>query len=158
MSLVRVWFLMLVPVTMCQGDAWDEFSEWRRQCGLPQVKEDPAMTKWAQAKANYRAFHRLKNGHQGPRNPAGWREGTGEAKPVWGWLTCCQEEDAAYGGAGMCVGLDGDRYMVLVLRGGNGRCLLRSRNDIPIHNTSRLTTRPYRVQIRTKESNFDVVR
>ena len=116
------------------------------------------MAKFAQEKANYRAYYRLKNGHQGPQPIAGWREGTGEARSVWGWLTCCQEESAAYGGAGMCVGLDGDRYMVLVLRGGSGRCLLRSRNNVPIYDTSRLTAKPYRIQVRTKESDFDVVR
>lgn len=116
------------------------------------------MTKWAQEKANYRAYYRLQNGHQGPQTPGGWREGTGEATSGWGWLTCCQEENAVSGGAGMCVGLDGERYMVLVLRGGSGRSLLGSRNNIPIHDTSRLTAKPFRIQIRTKESNFDVVR
>ena len=158
MAFLRIWILVLVPAALCQADAWDEFCEWRTRCGLPQIQEDPVMTKWAQEKANFRAYYRLKNGHQGPRTPAGWREGTGEAKSFWGWLTCCQEEDAAYGGAGICIGLDGERYMVLALRGGSGRSLFRSRTNIPIHDTSRLTAKPYRIQIRTKERNFDVVR
>lgn len=158
MSAFRGCLFLLVASSVCHADPWDEFCEWRRRVGLPQIKEDPAMTKWAQNKANYRAFHRLKNGHQGPTTPAGWREGTGEATSMWGWLTCCQEEDAVYGGAGMCVGWDGERYMCLVLRGGSGRSLLGRRNNIPIHDTSRLTARPYRVQRRTKERNFDIVR
>jgi hypothetical protein len=123
---------------------WTEFCKWRELVGLPQVKEDADMTKFATRKACYRAFHRLKDGHDGPECPPGWREGTAAAKPTWGWLTCCQEEDAEYGGAGMCVAKNGDRYMVLVLRGGTGEALI-PRDNIPIHDTSHLTPNPIRI-------------
>src|SRR5690606_31519384 len=109
------------------------------------LREVPEMTAFAQNKANYRAFHRLKDGHQGPQAPFGWREGTGEATSDWGWLTCCQEEDAVEGGAGLTIGRDGERYMVLVLRGGSGRSLLGRRNNSPVHNTSYVNPRPWRI-------------
>ena len=132
--------LLLIP-NLAAADAWDEFCEWRRRVGLPQVQKDPAMMKFAQDKANYRAYYGLQNGHQGPKQPYSWREGTGEATATWGFLTCCMEEDATHGGAGLCIGKDGQRYMVLVLRGGSGQALI-SRHQIPVHNTSYLTPKP----------------
>ena len=124
---------------LAHADGWAEFCEWRRRMGLPQVQQDPAMMAFAQNKANYQAS-RLISGHAGPRTPAGWREGTGNAAASWGWLTCCMEEDARFGGAGMAYGRDGQRYMVLVVRGGSGRALVRRRN-LPTFNTSHLTPR-----------------
>jgi len=130
--------------TQVYGDAMDEVNEWRRRSGLRPFVEDPQMTKFARMKAEYRAMRNLRNGHQGPKAPGNWREGTGEAKPVWGWLTCETESDFKYAGAAMCVGRDGTRYMVLVCRGGSGRALI-SRNNAPVHNTSHLTPNPPRV-------------
>ena len=77
----------------------DEINEWRRRSGLRPFIEDPAMTRFAQMKAKYRAAKNLRNGHQGPQAPAGWREGTGEASSSWGWLTCESESDFTYAGA-----------------------------------------------------------
>ncbi len=136
------------------SEAWAEFNEWRRLCGLPQIKESPEMTAFAQNKANYRAFYRLKNNHAGPKAPDGWREGCAEAFPFWGWLSCRQEEDALEGGAGLAVGLDGERYMVLVLRGGSGRCLLATgRDNTPVHDTSYMSKRPWRIPRGAKSYN-----
>ena len=122
------------------ADAWDEVCEWRRRAGLPQMKEDPALTKFAMMKARYRAERGLKDGHQGPKCPKGCTEGTGEAKPSWGILTCLLETDAQTGGAGLCIGRDGERYMVLVVRGHTKHLI--NPNKIPVFNTSYLTPNP----------------
>lgn len=135
--------VVTVLATHVHGDGMDEVNEWRRRAGLPAYREDPEMTKFAMMKARYRAERGLKNGHQGPQPPAGWHEGTGEASGHWGWLTCEMECDFQYAGAGMCVGHDGERYMVLVCRGGSGRPLI-SRQQVPVHNTSHLTPAPDR--------------
>lgn len=119
--------------------AMQEVNYWRKLNRLPPVVEDPELTKFAQMKAEYRAKRGLKDGHQGPVNPPGTREGTGEATPEWGWLTCVMEETADEGGAGIAVGADGERYMVLVLRGGGDAPI--GRNVRP-HDTSFLTPDP----------------
>ncbi len=142
------WMLSMIIVLTTQAivsaDAIDEVNEWRKRSGLPLFIEDPAMTKFATMKARYRAERNLRDGHQGPRPPAGWHEGTGEAYATWGWLTCETESEFMYAGAGICVGRDGTRFMVLVCRDGSGRALL-PREDSPVHNTSHLTRNPPRV-------------
>lgn len=100
--------------------AMKEVNHWRTQNGLPPLKEVPWMTKFAQKKAEWRAARLAQNGHQGPACPAGCREGTGEATPSWGWLTCCQEESGKWAGAGVAIGADGQRYMVLIIHGTRG--------------------------------------
>jgi hypothetical protein len=136
--------VMLVSQTSSMADGMDEVNEWRRRTGLPRFVEDPAMTRFAEMKARYRAQRNLRDGHQGPTPPAGWHEGTGEAKPSWGWLTCESESDYQYAGAAVCVGADGTRFMVLVCRQGSGRALI-SRHRAPVHDTSSLTPDPPRV-------------
>ncbi len=126
------------------ADGMAEVNEWRRRCGLPPFLEDPTLTEFALAKARYRAERNLRDGHRGPKPAATWHEGTGEASPSWGWLTCEMESDFKYAGAGVCVGSDGTRYMVLVCREGSGRALL-ARQNAPVHNTSYLTPNPPRV-------------
>ena len=138
------------------GDGMDEVNEWRRRSGLPAFIEDPAMTQFAMMKARYRAERHLRDGHQGPAAPAGWHEGTGEAQPVWGWLTCEMESDFQYAGAAMCVGSDGTRYMVLVCRSGTGRALI-GRQGAPVHKTSHLTPNPPRVGVPVSNSASPVV-
>lgn len=141
---MRFLMLSIALITFVEnsaGDAMDEVNEWRRRSGLRPFIEDPAMTQFAQQKARYRAANHLRNGHQGPRPPAGWHEGTGEATANWGWLTCEMESDYTYAGAGVCVGRDGTRYMVLVCRDGSGRALL-PRQGAPVHSTSHLTPHP----------------
>ena len=117
------WMLSMIIVLTTQAivsaDAIDEVNEWRKRSGLPLFIEDPAMTKFATMKARYRAERNLRDGHQGPRPPAGWHEGTGEAYATWGWLTCETESEFMYAGAGICVGRDGTRFMVLVCRDGS---------------------------------------
>ncbi|MEM8671591.1 MAG: CAP domain-containing protein [Planctomycetota bacterium] len=141
-----LWMALLgaMMVQTAQADGMDEVNEWRRRTGLPPFIEDPKMTEFAKAKARYRAERGLQNGHQGPKAPSGWHEGTGEATASWGWLTCEMESQFKYAGAGMCVAPDGTRYMVLVCRGGSGRALV-PRNNAPVHNTSYLTPKPPRV-------------
>lgn len=142
------WFGIVLAAALisqtANADGMDEVNEWRRRTGLPSFVEDPAMTRFAEMKARYRAQHNLRDGHQGPKPPAGWHEGTGEAQPSWGWLTCESESDFRYAGAAVCVGVDGTRFMVLVCRDGSGRALV-SRHRSPVHNTSRLTPKPARI-------------
>lgn len=107
-------FLTLAPAL---GAGMDEVNYWRSRNRLPVLIEDPALTEFAQMKANYRAQRMLKDGHQGPRWPQGTTEGTGEATAAWGWLTCIMEGEGKYAGAGVAIGPDGERYMVLVIRG-----------------------------------------
>lgn len=121
----RTYLLTLVLVLLIGGVASamaiEEVNYWRIKNGLPAFTEVPWMTVAAQAKAEYRAARGLKDGHDGPRRPEGCREGTGEATPQWGWLTCCMEETGRYAGAGVAVGADGERYMVLIVHGVYGR-------------------------------------
>lgn len=112
--------LGLLIATTASGTAIEEVNHWRSQNGLPAFQEDAQLTQFAQAKAEWRAARLAKNGHQGPPTPPGCREGCGEATPEWGWLTCCQEESGQQAGAGVAIGADGERYMVLVIRGTSG--------------------------------------
>lgn len=141
--LLLVSVFAMTATVFAHGGAFDEVNAWRRGAGLPQLMEDPAMTKFAQAKAQYRAARGLKDGHQGPSVPSGWTEGCGEAKASWGWLTCATECDFQYAGAGVAMGADGERYMVFVGRGGSGRALIDP-NRYPIIKTSHLTPAPAR--------------
>jgi hypothetical protein len=111
-----VMFVLLLSSTAHAG-ALDEVNLWRTTNGLPPFHEDTTLTAAAQHKAEYRAARLLKNGHQGPACPPGCREGTGEARAEWGWLTCVMEESGTYAGAGVAIGDDGERYMVLMVRG-----------------------------------------
>ncbi|MDM4015169.1 CAP domain-containing protein [Roseiconus lacunae] len=137
--LTLLFGLLFATSTFVFGGAFDEVNAWRRGAGLPQIAEDPAMTAFAQKKAEYRAARGLKNGHQGPSVPAGWTEGCGEATASWGWLTCATECDFQYGGAGIAIGRDGERYMVFVGRGGSGRALINP-NRYPIIKTAHLSS------------------
>ena len=142
-------FLIVVAVLLSaavnvHADGMDEVNEWRRRSGLPPFIEDPAMTKFAELKARFRAERNLRDGHHGPQPAAGWHEGTGEATATWGWLTCESESDFKYAGAALCVGRDGTRFMVLVCRDGSGRAL-RPRHNAPVHSTAHLTPNPARV-------------
>ena len=144
MRFVLLTCVVACMTTMSFADGMDEVNEWRRRSGLPPFIEDPAMTQFAAMKARYRAERNLRDGHQGPSAPAGWHEGTGEAQPMWGWLTCEMESDFRYAGAAMCVGPDGTRFMVLVCRQGSGRALI-GRSAAPVHRTAHLTPNPPRV-------------
>ena len=144
MRLLMIAAVLMTAASNVQADGMDEVNEWRRRTGLPPCNEDPQMTKFAEMKAKYRAEHDLRDGHQGPKPPAAWHEGTGEASRRWGWLTCEMECDFKYAGAGLCVGKDGTRYMVLVARGGSSKALV-SRHNAPVHNTSHLTPNPPRI-------------
>ena len=141
---IRALFLVLICASSASATAMKEVNHWRTQNGLQPFKEVPWMTKFAQRKAEWRAARLVQNGHQGPPCPAGCREGTGEATPAWGWLTCCQEETGKWAGAGVAIGADGQRYMVLVIHGTQGsapkgRQIGGGRSRLRIINTSALT-------------------
>ncbi len=130
-------FLLLCG-TAC-ADGMTEVNTWRKHVGLPLLKEDKELTKFAQMKAEFRAQRRLHDGHQGPRWPEDCTEGSGESLPMWGFLTCIIECEGEYAGAG--IASDGrERYMVLVIRN-CGRSLINP-NNIPILDTSHLTPNP----------------
>ena len=136
-------FVLLIP-SLAAASAMDEVNHWRKANGLPELKEVEWMTEFAQNKAEWRAARLAKNGHQGPRCPGGCREGCGEAAPTWGWLTCCQEESGKYAGAGVAIGADGERYMVLIIKGTQGsapkgRQIGGRGSALRIINTSKLT-------------------
>lgn len=138
-------FILCIP-QLAMADGFDEVQEWRRRTRLPLFKEDPKMTEFCRKKAKYRAERNLQNNHKGPKPPKGWHEGTGEAKKMWGWLTCEQECDWDYVGAALYVNKrTGLRYMVFVGRGGTGRPLI-SRHNIPTYDTSYLTPNPPTVE------------
>lgn len=122
--------------------AIEEVNFWREQNDLPAFHEDRELTEFAQMKAEYRALRGLKNGHQGPQNPWGTVEGTGEATPDWGWLTCAMEDSSQCAGAGICIGWDRERYMVLVIKP-PGRPLISHVRPI---DTSFLTPNPPNVR------------
>ena len=128
---MRSIVIVLALSTLTNAGALDEVNLWRNKNGLPPLVEDKELTLFAQHKAEYRAARLLKDGHHGPRHPEGCREGTGEADPSWGWLTCVMEETGKYAGAGVAIGADGERYMVLVLRGSKG-CAPRGRQVRPM--------------------------
>lgn len=117
---MRIIILILLLSSTASASALEEVNLWRSKNGLPAFEEDAKLTEAAQRKAEYRAQRRLKDGHQGPRCPGGCREGTGEARPEWGWLTCVMEETGKTAGAGVAIGADGERYMVLIVRGTRG--------------------------------------
>ena len=117
---IHALVLTLLIASTAGATAMEEVNHWRTQNGLPALKEDPALTEFAQRKAEWRAQRLAQNGHQGPTCPGGCREGCGEATSTWGWLTCCQEETGTYAGAGVAIGRDGQRYMVLIMKGTHG--------------------------------------
>ena len=117
---MRTVMLLLLVSSTASASGLEEVNLWRTKNGLPPFEEDKKLTAAAQKKAEYRAARLLKDGHQGPTCPAGCREGTGEAKPEWGWLTCVMEETGTKAGAGVAIGADGERYMVLIVRGIHG--------------------------------------
>ena len=129
--------LICVACSSSPATAMREVNYWRERNGLPAFVEVPWITASAQHKAEYRAARGLKDGHAGRRHPTGCREGTGEAKPMWGWLTCCMEETGRYAGAGVAIGADGERYMVLQVWGLRGTAPI-GRNVRPLR-TAHLT-------------------
>ena len=148
--IVRVFLFVLLISSSASGSAMEEVNHWRTQNGLEPLKEVAWMTDFAQRKAEWRAARLAQNGHQGPPCPAGCREGCGEASSEWGWLTCCQEETGKWAGAGVAVGADGQRYMVLIIQGTQGRApkgrQIGGRGaQLRIINTSQLTPNAPRV-------------
>ena len=109
---MKTLLCVLLMASVCQARAMDEVNYWRARNGLPPIKENMALTQFAQRKAEYRAIHGYHNDHRGPVHPERTREGTGEAMPMWGWLTCCMEETCLEGGAGVAIGAGGERRSV----------------------------------------------
>lgn len=141
--LLACLLVVLGPVSTAGASAMEEVNYWRAKNGLAPLQEVAWMSEFAQRKAEWRAARLAQNGHQGPACPAGCREGTGEASPSWGWLTCCQEESGRYAGAGVAIGADGQRYMVLVIHGAQGSAprgrSMGGGGSLRVLNTSRLT-------------------
>jgi hypothetical protein len=150
--------LTLLITSTATATAMEEVNHWRASNGLSTFKEVAWMSEFAQRKAEWRAARLAKDGHQGPPCPAGCREGCGEANSTWGWLTCCQEETGKWAGAGVAIGEDGQRYMVLIIHGarGNaprGRQIGGTGASLRIINTSNLTPDAPRIQRATREAS-----
>ena len=112
------------------GNALDEVNLQRTRVGLPPLVADPVMMDFAQRKAEFQAARGIDgstpgkpyNGHEGPRNPGGWVEGTGVGRGTsfHMWATCAMDSVSPPGtkaGAGSAVGPDGARYQCLVVAG-----------------------------------------
>lgn len=101
--------------------AMNAVNEARARRGLPAFREDPELSKGAQAAAEFRAANRIE-GHT--RNDfaylppgASARAAGCAAWPVeMGWGSCCAYENWSYAGAGWAMGADGRRYMHLFVR------------------------------------------
>ena len=148
---IHILLLTLLITSTASATAIEEVNHWRTQNGLEAFKEVPWMTEFAQRKAEWRAARLAQNGHQGPRCPAGCREGCGEARSDWGWLTYCQEETGKWAGAGVAIGADGQRYMVLIIHGTRGttpkgRQIGGRGSRLRIINTSQLTADAPRIE------------
>ena len=136
--------ITLLLASAASGAALDEVNLWRRANGLRPYIEDPALTEFAMKKAIWRAQHLAYDGHQGPKNPPGTCEGTGETAESWGcWNTCIMEESHVFAGAAVVRNDHGQRVMVLVCRGGSCHAP-RGRNIRPVR-TFHLTPNPPRV-------------
>lgn len=117
--------LLLCLALPANATGIQEVNYWRSKNGLKPFIEVPWMTAHCQKKAEYRAARGLKDSHEGPSTPTGCIEGTAESTSDWGWHTCCTEESGRYAGAGVAIGEDRERYMVLLVhgKGGNRRKL-----------------------------------
>jgi len=135
-----VALMWMVASRLSEASGMDEVNYWRTANGLKPFREVPWMKAFAQTKAEYRAARLLKDGHDGPRCPAGCREGTAEATAEFGWLSCCMEETGKWAGAGLAIGADGDRYMVLIVHGLKGHAPI-GRRVRPLR-TAHLTPNP----------------
>ena len=120
LSALLLLFIASLPVN---ATGIQEVNYWRSKNGLKPFVEVPWMTAFCQKKAEYRAARGLKDNHAGKKCPAGCIEGCAESLPMFGWHTCCTEESGRYAGAGVAIGEDGERYMVLLVwgQGGNRR-------------------------------------
>ena len=61
--------MCLAVASTAYGDGMDEVNEWRRRSGMRPFVEDPAMTKFAKMKAEYRAARRCATDIKGPSLP-----------------------------------------------------------------------------------------
>lgn len=136
---MRALLLLLAMASFAQASAMDEVNHWRKKNGLRPFIEVPWMTTAAQKKAEWRAARLLKRGHQGPACPRGCREGTGTGTPSWGWITCCMNQSGKYAGAGIALGVDGKRRMVLIVYG-RGKDLVHG--TLRAQKTAHLTPHP----------------
>ena len=141
--------LMLFSCVSAQGEAFDELTAQRRNFGLPPLTRDAELMEFAQMKAEWQASHHITvqnghNGHEGPRMP-GCSEGTGQLAPHWGWGSCLMRAGGSpRAGAGVALGTDGRRYMVLIIRGVNRREINGHRNLIETaYMTPNLSVTPY---------------
>jgi hypothetical protein len=116
--------------TFAAVDGLQELNAKRASMRLRPFERDEVLSQAAAKAADYRAARHLE-GHVWPHwegrryvnindysfLPAGARcesTGCGAAEPrMWGWMTCCEDEDYRYAGAAWAWGRDGQRYMHL---------------------------------------------
>jgi hypothetical protein len=129
MKWVIIAALIISSVTL-QAEALEEVNLQRSHLGLPAVFADAHATAFAQRKAEYQAARGIKgfypmstrstgmNGHEGPIYDRPHVEGTGCSTQDGPWLTCAMRSlGSPRVGAGVAIGPDGYRYMVLIVLG-----------------------------------------
>lgn len=113
--------LVLMFATPAMADALDEVNAQRAHFGRSPLIRDAALMRFAQSKAEWKAAHLVTSqygytGHEGIQPPADCREGTGALAPHWGFVVCRMLISGSHrGGAGIAIGEDGRRYMVVVV-------------------------------------------
>lgn len=118
---IPIWLALLLPA---MGEALDECNLQRQHFGLPPLIRDPELMRAAQRKAEWKAAHHVTSqygydGHEGQTPPDDCIEGCGALTPFWGWGTCETTLTGSWpAGAGLAMGTDGRRYMVLWIRQG----------------------------------------
>ena len=148
-ALLRLMVILLLLTATAQAEPFTEMNAQRAHLGLPPLIRDADLMRKAQKRAEWLAVRQIHSGpdyygHRGANWGPGIIEGIGSLYPDWGWCTCAMRTIGQHrAGAGMVVGTDGRRYMVLLIRGSN---LLETQIRRPLRDTSHMTPDPVRVQ------------
>jgi len=123
----RLWLaafiLLFLQVLIARAEALEEVNLQRASWGQKALIKDEELTLAAQKIAEWQAYYQISlqtgyNGHEHPKyEPTGTSVGTGVSSS-YGWSSCLMEVYGSYkAGAGLAIGSDGNRYMVLILQG-----------------------------------------
>jgi len=110
------------------GTALDEVNAIRKANGLPPYVYDAGLEEAAkrcsQARAaSFIAGHTSNDFAYLPAGVSADAAGCAAWHPSMGWGSCCMFDNYTYAGAAYTFGRDGNRYMHLFVRGGDGRRL-----------------------------------
>ncbi len=108
-------------VSAAPGDGLDEVNAQRAARGLRPFVRDEGLMQAARACAAFRAQHGM-FGHTSndfsfvPSGTSASAAGCAAYPASYGWMSCCVNDNYAYGGAAWVTGADGKRYMHLFVR------------------------------------------